>query len=87
MNHLLLPQRELMRFLSSSASRWFTKIKSLADHFHDNVTHFGRKKKPVLCLPCIQIMSVSWPSCSYINYSMLTVLSIGGKQTVRRTIC
>lgn len=48
--------------LSSSASRWFTKIKSLADHFHDNVTHFGRKKKPVLCLPCIQIASVSWPS-------------------------
>lgn len=48
MNHLLLPQRELKRFLSSSASRWFTKIKSLADHFHDNVTHFGRKKNCAL---------------------------------------
>lgn len=78
MNHLLLPQRELKRFLSSSASRWFTKIKSLADHFHDNVTHFGRKKT-VLCLPCIQIVSMSWHSCSYIKYSMLTVLSLVGK--------
>lgn len=75
MNHLLLPQRELMKFLSSSASIWFTKIKSLTDHFHDNVTNSEKKTNPALCLPCIQTVSMSWHStniCSYINYSMLT---------------
>lgn len=43
MNHLLLPQRDLMRFLSNSASIWFIKVKSLTDHFHDNVINSGGK--------------------------------------------